>query len=618
MFESFRTSTKLLILCGAFLISIAVPIYALVTEKQIAIAFARKELAGSRYLATVRDIYAAILAVGPDSAGRARPTDDATLQRLAAAQSLAQGRFETAELAQALDRALGQLWSQPAAGASTDALALTARARAQALAWRIGDDSNLALDPDLDTYYIQLTIVRTLPTLLGQLAEVQEHLQTSRADGSISPLEAARLPVLASLVGATAAEVKDNLAAAYRGNADGGLQRAVDGAFAALLSSIQSYLGALDVGASSIDAKDTAQAGGLHARALQAGIAAWALAQLELDRLLRQRIDGLLTNMWLGLALIGALAGLSIAIAVLTHRHIVRPLERLEAVASTVRETKDYSRRVDYTSQDEIGRVAAAFNDMLAELASARQRDTAERAKLARIAQLTSMGEMAASIAHEVNQPLAAIATNGEAGLRWLDRAEPDLDEARALMKRVVADARRAADIIARVRAMATRGAHTRVPVSLHQVIQESLLFLGHEIQSRAVSIRFIPASSLPDVRADRTQMQQVVVNLAVNAMQAMAQSPGGRRMLGIRTTRPDAATVCCIVEDSGPGIDAAHLDRLFESFFTTKERGMGMGLPICRSIIEAHGGQVQADNDSAYGGARFSFTLPAAGAAQH
>ena len=171
-------------------------------------------------------------------------------------------------------RALGELWSQPAGGAPSDALALAALARAQALAWRIGDDLNLALDPDLDTYYVQHTIVRTLPTLLGQLAEVQEHLQTSRADGSISPLEAARLPVLASLVGATAAEVKDNLAAAYRGNADGRLQRAVDGAFAAMLSSVQSYLAALDVGASGIDAKDMAQAGGLHARALQAAIAA--------------------------------------------------------------------------------------------------------------------------------------------------------------------------------------------------------------------------------------------------------------------------------------------------------------------------------------------------------
>ncbi len=135
----------------------------------------------------------------------------------------------------------------------------------------------------------------------------------------------------------------------------------------------------------------------------------WTVAQAELDRLLRLRIDDLFGRMSLGLALIGVLAGVSILIAVLTHRHIVRPLVRLEAVASTVRETKDYSLRAEYSSQDEIGRVTAAFNDMLSELDAARMRETVERAEVARVAKQTTMGEMAASIAHEVNQPLAAI-----------------------------------------------------------------------------------------------------------------------------------------------------------------------------------------------------------------
>jgi PAS domain S-box-containing protein len=240
------------------------------------------------------------------------------------------------------------------------------------------------------------------------------------------------------------------------------------------------------------------------------------------------------------------------------------------------------------------------------------------QAEFAHAARVSMLGELSASIAHEVNQPLAAIATNGEAGLRWLNRAEPNIAEASTLLRRVVTDARRAADIIARVRGMASRGAETRVPVSLHQVIQEALLFLGHEIQSRAVSVMFHPAIALPDVRADRTQMQQVVVNLAVNAMQAMTHASVPRRTLAIRTTLPDPATVRCIIEDSGPGIDGEHLDRLFESFFTTKESGMGLGLPICRSIIEAHGGRVEADNASTYGGARFSFTLPTAAAGQN
>ena len=610
MFKSFRTSTKLLILCGAFLISIAVPIYALVTEKQIAIAFARKELAGSRYLATVRDIYAAILAVGPDSAGRARPANDATLQRLAAAQALAQGRFETAELAQALDRALRQLWSQPASGTPSDALALAALARAQALAWRVGDDSNLALDPDLDSYYVQHTIVRTLPTLLGQLAEVQDHLQSSLADGSISPVEGARLPVLASLVAATAAEVKDNLAAAYRGNADGRLQRAVDGAFAAMLSSIQSYLGALDVSRSGVDAKDMAQAGGLHARTLQAAIAAWALAQLELDRLLRQRIDGLVANMWLGLALIGALAGLSIAIAVLTHRHIVRPLERLEAVASTVRETKDYSRRVDYTSQDEIGRVAATFNDMLAELASARQRDTAERAELARIAQLTSMGEMAASIAHEVNQPLAAIVANGNAGLRWLAKAPPDMDKAGAALQRVVRDGLRASEVVGSVRAMFKRDVQPKSPVAIDALIEEVLAHVEGELEAAAIALEVKLAPGLPPVLADRVQLQQVFLNLIANAIDAMREEQDCARHLRVRAGAGEGNSVSIAVEDSGPGIAAGDRERIFDAFFTTKASGMGLGLAICRSIVEAHGGRL-AVAAATPRGTIFELTLP-------
>jgi PAS domain S-box-containing protein len=270
------------------------------------------------------------------------------------------------------------------------------------------------------------------------------------------------------------------------------------------------------------------------------------------------------------------------------------------------------------------GTFTAAFPDVLSRLGismnafvDATDRVHAEtmlrrvQAEFAHAARISVLGELTASIAHEVNQPLAAITTNGEAGLRRLGRADPDIAKIGELMKRMVADARRAADIIARVRNMAGRREHELTRLSLHQLIDEVLVFLGHEIQSRRVTVRLDRATAIPDVLADRTQLQQVVVNLAVNAMQAMVGSDP--RVLAIRTQRTDNDQVACSVEDSGPGIDAAHLDRLFESFFTTKDGGMGMGLPICRSIIEAHGGRIQADNGSAQGGARFSFTLPAA-----
>jgi PAS domain S-box-containing protein len=239
------------------------------------------------------------------------------------------------------------------------------------------------------------------------------------------------------------------------------------------------------------------------------------------------------------------------------------------------------------------------------------------QAELAHLTRVMTMGELAASIAHEINQPLASIITNGETGLRWLGRAEPDLGKAQELTRRMVADARRASDIIDRIRNMATRRAPMRTLQSLDNIIEESMVFLRHEFQSRGVTVSVDLAPELPPIVGDRTQLQQVVVNLAVNAVQAMARSNPARRSISIQTLLSDPETVCCHIEDSGPGIDPAHLPRLFDTFFTTKDSGMGMGLAISRSIIEAHGGRIRANNDSAFGGARFSFTLPVNGTDQ-
>jgi PAS domain S-box-containing protein len=237
------------------------------------------------------------------------------------------------------------------------------------------------------------------------------------------------------------------------------------------------------------------------------------------------------------------------------------------------------------------------------------------QADFAHAARISMLGELTASIAHELNQPLAAITLNGEAGLRLLDRPVPDVAKVREATKRMVADARRSADIIGRIRGMAVRRAPEQTLVSLDELVLEALVFLRHEAQSRAVTVSHHLAPGPPKVLADRIQFQQVIVNLAVNAMQAIEQAGSLERKITIRTAMPDAATLCCAVEDSGPGIAPEHLGCLFDSFFTTKENGMGMGLSICRSIIEAHGGRIAADNESAHGGARLYFTLPAADA---
>ena len=243
------------------------------------------------------------------------------------------------------------------------------------------------------------------------------------------------------------------------------------------------------------------------------------------------------------------------------------------------------------------------------------------QAEFAHAARVSMLGELTASIAHEVNQPLAAIATNAAAGLRWLNRPIPDMAEVRSTIENMATDTRRAADIVARVHGMASRKAPERAVLSLDDVIREALLFLRHEMESRGVTILHRPDAEAALVIGDRTQLQQVIVNLAINAVQAMTQARRQHGRIVITTAAQDATTLCCSVEDNGPGISAEHAGRLFESFFTTKESGMGMGLPICRSIVEAHGGRIDAEGLSAEGlgaeglgaGARFWFTLPIA-----
>ncbi|WP_313955685.1 AAA family ATPase [Paraburkholderia sp. BCC1884] len=236
------------------------------------------------------------------------------------------------------------------------------------------------------------------------------------------------------------------------------------------------------------------------------------------------------------------------------------------------------------------------------------------QADFAHAARISMLGELTASIAHELKQPLTAIALNSQAGLGWLNRPVPDLAEVRATNMRIIADARHATEIIGRIRGMAVRRAPERTLTSLDELIDEALVFLRHEVQSRHVAVTRQLVDGTPQVRVDRIQLQQVVVNLTVNAMQAIEQTRSTRREITIRVAMEDAATLRCVVEDNGPGIALNHLDSLFESFFTTKENGMGMGLPICRSIIETHGGHISADNRSVHGGARFYFTLPVAG----
>jgi len=208
-----------------------------------------------------------------------------------------------------------------------------------------------------------------------------------------------------------------------------------------------------------------------------------------------------------------------------------------------------------------------------------------------------------------VNQPLAGIVTNGEAGLRWLDRKEPELGEIRSAMERMIRDGKRASQVVERLRALARRAPAQTVPLDLNGVITEGVALVQHEIQNNRIALRLDLAPGLPPVLADRVELQQVVINLMVNGMQAMETVTDRPRHLFVRSS-PRADEVVVSVQDSGVGIDPANMNRLFHAFFTTRANGMGMGLSICRSIMESHGGRVWASNNTGPG-STFQFALP-------
>lgn len=228
-------------------------------------------------------------------------------------------------------------------------------------------------------------------------------------------------------------------------------------------------------------------------------------------------------------------------------------------------------------------------------------------------ARISMLGELTASVAHELTQPLGAISANGQAALRWLDKTLPNLPRASDRIARIVTDAHRAAQIIQRIRGMANNVAAERRSTDMSEVAREVLLFLRHDLDEKRVAVSTEFAAGLPPARCDRIQIQQVMVNLIINSMQAMSQGHGSERSVHLRTYVDDAGHVAFSIRDSGPGVDAEHMDVVFNGFFTTKVDGMGMGLTICQSIIAAHGGEIGVSN-MADGGACFHFAIPAEG----
>jgi PAS domain S-box-containing protein len=228
--------------------------------------------------------------------------------------------------------------------------------------------------------------------------------------------------------------------------------------------------------------------------------------------------------------------------------------------------------------------------------------------ELADVARVTALGEMTASIAHEVNQPLAGVVANAEAGLRWLDRETPDLDAVRRSVEWIIEDGNRASEVIRRVRALANKAGVEKVSLDINDVIREVVVLMQRELISNQVSLQIELAPDLPTILGDRVQLQQVIINLAMNGIEAMQPVTDRQRELMIRSYHDNQVVVS--LTDCGVGISAENTDRLFKAFFTTKAAGMGVGISICRSIVEAHDGRLWTTANLPHG-ATFQFTLP-------
>lgn len=235
------------------------------------------------------------------------------------------------------------------------------------------------------------------------------------------------------------------------------------------------------------------------------------------------------------------------------------------------------------------------------------------QSELERVSRVTALGELSASIAHEVGQPLSAIVTNGEACLRWLHRRPPNMEEIEGCVSQMTDEGNRAAEIVRRVRTLMKGVPPDRAPIAINDVVEEAIALIRRDIERQGGSLtrRLARGGGLPQILGDRVQLQQVLINLIINGLQSMASVTGKRELIVQSRVDPEGNVVVA-VKDSGAGIREANLPRLFEPFFTTRSSGMGMGLAICSSIVDAHRGQIWASNNLD-GGATFSFSLPPA-----
>lgn len=298
---------------------------------------------------------------------------------------------------------------------------------------------------------------------------------------------------------------------------------------------------------------------------------------------------------------------LALLMATLLTRTVTVPITRMTKAMQALAKGDTSVEVPGVGRRDEIGAMAAAvqiFRDSIIE----RQKTQAELAHANRVA---TMGQLTASIAHEVNQPIAAVVSNADAGLNWLGAQPPNLEKVRQTFGQIADDGKRAGEIIDRIRDLIKKAPPRKDRFDLNEAVLDVIALSRSEVFGHGISLQSQLAPGLPAVEGDRTQLQQVVLNLILNAIEAMRGIDEGPRQLQIRTEADAVGGVLVTVRDTGPGLDPANAECVFEAFYTTKAGGMGMGLAICRSIVEAHGGRMWVTANQPHG-ALFQFTIPA------
>lgn len=282
---------------------------------------------------------------------------------------------------------------------------------------------------------------------------------------------------------------------------------------------------------------------------------------------------------------------------------------------TALKEARDH---LDAKVQERTAQLLHSNEQLESEIAERKRAEEAvhkTQADLAHLTRVMTMSELATSIAHEVNQPLAAIVTNGAAGMRWLGAEPPNVERARDSMTRMISEGNRASEVIKRIRTLSKKASPHKAPLDINEVIQDVLALIGTELVKSRALLTCELKSDMPRVTGDRVQLQQVLLNLIMNGIEAMADVTGRSRELIIKSDVDDRSQVLVSVRDSGTGLDAQDLEKVFEAFYTTKTEGVGMGLSISRSIVEAHGGRLWASPNPG-SGASFQFTLPTGEAA--